>query len=350
MMNSSTPFTFRSLRLLPAALVAAILVSCGSYEQATYNDGIYGDERNASYGEQPVQSSPSSTSYSQYFSDVADQYGEVEGEATVITDVESYSTAGNGPVNGAWGEQVDDVTVNVYNTGGIGAWGYGFANFGYFRPRFYNPYWGSYQGFGWGGGWNNFGVWGSPYIGAGFGWGGWGWNNGFGPGFGFGFGNPYWGGGFYNPYWNGYRYGNSYAYANGYRNGRSGIYGRSNYNLGRSNNVGRAGRTYGRTGRNSTVRPRSTRPGARPSTTRPGAQRPRTTRPGAQAKPRTTRPSAGTSRPRTTRPRTTRPSTQSRPSYRGGSSRSGRSSGMRSSGGSRSSGISRGGSRRGGRN
>jgi hypothetical protein len=200
-------------------LFGVTAVSCGSYQNASkYDaDGIYNstpaDNNTYSYNDGQVtqykdgEVSGQNPNYNSYFKTLQTQY-----PATALTDVESYSSVNdsvandtvayvtNYNANGGWGDNPDNVTVNVYNGGyGWGGWGY--------------PYYAGW--YGWGGGWG----WG---LGWGYGgwYGGWGWNSWYYPSYYYGG----WGGWYYphhhyayNPrYYHGYR-GNSNYYYGGTR-------------------------------------------------------------------------------------------------------------------------------------
>lgn len=219
-----------------APLFLLLLASCGSYQYSGYEDGIYGDsEQQQTSSEELSQNANNNqdqgnTYYKNLFSEKSEFYGQMA-DNIVFTDVESYSSAEGGEEDeiyyedqqayntgrAPWGEDPDQYTVNIYNTGWNGgffnpwAWNsFGFGNF-YYSDLWWDPFYGP-----WGGG---FGPWGavgySPWRGGFLGpWGGggfgprWGWGNRFGFGFG-GFYNGYWGPGFINnPY---------YGHQNNYR-------------------------------------------------------------------------------------------------------------------------------------
>ncbi len=182
---------------LAFSALAALAVSCGSYQQASYydNDGIYGGS-NDRVNVERVQTRPTQNKrqkeedrYAAYFSQKAQQYDEIlDGE--IFTDIDSYTSNGandsisgapltdyyNSPNdysgNGAWGDNPSSVTVNIYdngwnNWGGGGFWGWN-------DPWLWNN-WG-WNNWGWGGygwGWNRWNNWG--WGGYGWGWNNWGW-------------------------------------------------------------------------------------------------------------------------------------------------------------------------------
>lgn len=353
--------------MLPSALIGLLLLSCGTHNQNDYSDadGIYNSD--TQMATEVVDEGPSDSYYKQYFNSKTEAYEDLPEEGAIFTDVDAYSTSEymdeDGYVvveereaeenYGGWGENANNVTVNVY----------GGNNYGYWN----RPYWWYGSGYGY------YNYWASPYYGVGWGWGY--------PFYGYyGYGYPSYYGGYYNNYYNPY-YGNAYngySYTRGrrnsdYYNGRTAA-SRSNYNHrdarnGRSitrqtenarNNSSLTDRnsrfdrsTSPRTTRRSDYNTRSTAPRtfsrntrptsrgiSRPSTTRRSTSRPTNTRSTRNSRPTINR---GTSRPSTrgvSRPsRSSSPSTKS--SSRGGSSRS---SGTRG-GSSRGGGSKRGGGR-----
>ncbi|HKL35319.1 MAG TPA: hypothetical protein VJ899_03420 [Salegentibacter sp.] len=216
--------------LFVAPMFLLLLASCGSYQYSGYEDGIYGDSEQRQSTEEPSQYANNNQDqgnvyYKNLFAEKSQFYGQMA-DNIVFTDVESYSSAAGGEEEiyyedqqgyntgrAPWGEDPDQYTVNIYNTGWNGgffnpwAWNsFGFGNF-FYNDLWWDPFYGP-----WGGG---FGPWGfagySPWRGGFLGpWGGGGfgprWGNRLGFGFGgFGFGgfyNGFWGGGFANnPYY-----------------------------------------------------------------------------------------------------------------------------------------------------
>ena len=246
MIPSITPQKLRFTAF--SGLIGLLLVSCGSYEQASYydNDGIYsgGTERvvvTESRNPQPAARQDGDDFYQNYFGEKSqelDRYLESE----VFTDVDAYTSAQardslaadslgvemgnyyqdyNNDYAGqpGWGDSANNVSINLYGGFGTGwgaGWGWG-TGWGY-------PGW----GYGWGWGWPMpYYRWGWGDPGWGWGWGaGWGW--GWGAGWGWGYPGWGWGPGWGYPGWGwGYPY-----YRNaGYAYGRRGYYGRySNIN------------------------------------------------------------------------------------------------------------------------
>lgn len=339
-MRTKILFIKKAFPILVSALFIVLLSSCGAHNNGyTDGDGIY-TSKDAVTTTEADNEADKTNYYKQYFKSKNGNYADLPEEGAIFTDIEAYSTVDSMDEDGyivteeveysedygAWGSNSDNVTVNIYNTGGYGYgswhrpyWNYGW---GYYSNYWYNPYWGFSYG------------WGYPYYSSYY-------------------CSPY--GGYYSPYYgHGYGYGNSVAYNRGrrnldYLNGRTA--GRNRYATGRdgrsayarSETTRRSNRSAvnsQRTRPNSNSRPSATRPrgNSRPSATRPSTTRPRNpsaTRP--KSRPATRPASRPASRP------TTRPSN---PSNRGGGA-------VRSSGGSRSSGSSTrssGGRRGGGRN
>lgn len=228
-----------SINLL-LALFGFLMVSCGSYQQASYydSDGIYTDApqrvTTERYQQPPAQRravKDDQNVYGNYFGQKAQEYGEIL-DSEIFTDVDSYAAATaqdsldldaednyyydpNNTYEGyaGWGDNATRVNINIYDDWGWGGFGYGlgypwvYGNFGW---GWNNPWRWNY-GWGWNNwGWNNWG-WGFNY---GWGWNnwGWGWNN-------WGWGYPgYWGSFYGHPY---YGYGRGYYGYGGYAWNRS---------------------------------------------------------------------------------------------------------------------------------
>jgi len=309
-------------------------VSCGSFNAASYNDGIYGDtDSNTEKTEETQETSYEDNSGSYYqalFAEKAQLYGQGQSQDSVFTDIDNYSsqsydqsnpdyTSNYGGGDSGFGENPSEVVVNYYGNG----WnnGFGFGGFGY--------------GYGWnrGFGWNNGFGFNRGFGGYGYGWNygygfnGYGWNYGFG-GFGFGgFGFNYgWGNYYYNRGFNR----NQLAFVNGNR----GYYGRNSRAVTSSaNNRSTARRNVGRSS-NSVNSARATRATNSRSSSRnnTGVSRRSSSR---SNNSRATGNSSSRSRSSSTRSSSSRSRSSS---TRSSSSRSSRSSSFgRSSGGSRSS-------------
>ncbi|WP_418509313.1 hypothetical protein [Corallibacter sp.] len=223
-------YILRKIPLLTFFSLSIVLTSCGSYQYTGQdNDGIYNSDSNTvEYEREVTQTSNNGGFYENYFKEKSLEYEMPEEEGDVFTDVDSYE--GNYATENSnepeyttgyagWGNNTEDVTVNVYNSG--------FNNFGW-----YNPY---RAGFGWGY---------SPY-----------WNIGWDY---YGY-SPFFYGGYYGAYypyhWYGYGYGyHNYNYYAPYAYSRRGIV----YQPGRRGNLysrGTIARQYDTNTRNTrTVR------------------------------------------------------------------------------------------------
>ncbi|MGB5189990.1 MAG: hypothetical protein WBN54_07990, partial [Robiginitalea sp.] len=188
-----------------SGLLGFFVISCGSYDQASYydNDGIYSTSvprtESVVVRETPqpqTRTQPSDDGfYQNYFGEKSQELDEyMNGE--VFTDADSYSSTSeidslrleegnyiqnyNNDYGGqpGWGDSGTNVSINLYGGGGWGVgygWGWGYAGYG----------WG-YPGYGWGWGYPGYG-WGWGYPGYGYGW-GWGY-----PGYGWGYPGYGWG-------------------------------------------------------------------------------------------------------------------------------------------------------------
>ena len=297
--------------------IALVFTSCGSYQYAGEdNDGVYGTtETPVEYTEDVAQTRDNNGSYYEnYFKEKSIEFNQ---ENEIFTDIDAYEGeyAEQSPNQNeeqyyaGWGQNNDDVTVNIYS---------GFSGYNFYNPWWYRPY---RYGYGY-----------SPYWSL-----GWGYS---------GFYDPFWCPPYYGGFYGGYSF---YGY-NGYP-----------YNYGYNNFYGRRGVAYNRTRRGSSTLSRANALGRRTAiTSRYGNTRSRvSTRPrrsSVSTQPTRTRvrTNNSTSTPRT-RIRTTKPrsnNTYSTPRTRRSSNmssspRRSSSSISRSSSGSRSSmGSSRGGSRR----
>ena len=206
-----TAYKYTKIKILLFGPLALLLVSCGSYEYAGYeNDGIYSPDNTgneeaytAADYEEHEDSYEEALYYKKLFGEKSEQFGEVAQEGLIFTDVENYTSTGSyddaasletDPFytggHGAWGSQADRISVNIYNDG--------------FYSPFYHPYHNPfYSGY-------------YPYRGYGYGWNDWGWNHGFGYG---GYGYGYGGYAHYNPWrWNNVGWHGGLAY-NSYRYG-----------------------------------------------------------------------------------------------------------------------------------
>ncbi|WP_157893275.1 hypothetical protein [Salegentibacter sediminis] len=232
----------RAVIFISPLILLLLLASCGSTQYSGYEDGIYGD-RSQTYPSETDQSqyatqdNNANTYYKNLFAEKSAIYGEMA-DNIIFTDVEEYTSADAyedeiyeqdtlGYTGGyaPWGNDPDQYTINIYNTGWYGGfynpyrWGWSASYYNrwydpffidpFWGPGYYGPYWGSPYGYS---------PWGSR-IGWGFGFGTY-WGSWFGMGYGYGnyYGHPYnrWG---YN-----YHYRNTYndvAYNTGRRNSYS---------------------------------------------------------------------------------------------------------------------------------
>ena len=240
--------------LLFISLLFLGLSSCVSYDEVVgyEDDGIYG----RSYSDQQVQVKGAealqaedfqSDLYGDYFGQKAQQYNDIL-DSEIFTDPDSYSSEQLRDSTqvvqdstyfsdelyqgyGYWGDNQNQVVINVYDNWGNHGFGWG-----------WNSYWGIGPRWGWG--WNNWG-WGAGWVDPGFalGWNSWGWNR-------WGW-NAGWGGGWG---WNGWGWNSPFPYNNRYAWGRNG--GRRGYGAtglasinslrGRSNLTTASGRTSAR--------------------------------------------------------------------------------------------------------
>ncbi|MEH6765550.1 MAG: hypothetical protein V7655_13685 [Aequorivita antarctica] len=332
---------FNIKRFIPIALAGVftlLLTSCGTYNNGyNENDGIYasGNNTNTEEGSTNVEDPyERSNYYKQYFQSKSNAYSDLPEEGAIFTDIDAYSTTesldeeGNIIIEenyneegyGSWGNNAENVTINIYNSGG-----YGF---------YHNPYW--YGGY-WGWGYPYYGY-STPYWGISYGWS----YPYYGYGYGYGYGYPYYGYGNYNPYYNNSYY-NGVSYNRGRRNtdyNRTEARGRSNVST-RNSSYSRS-ETARRINRND-VRANTTR-STRSGTIRSNNVRttsPNSTR-GIRNTPSNTTRSGSYSQP-TRSNNTVRSTTPSTRSSNSGSVRSSGSSGSSSSGSTRSSGGGRGG-------
>jgi hypothetical protein len=163
-------------------LMGVLLISCGSYQQASYydNDGIYdeGTEKVTVINRYPQQrQQPQATDkdgvYQDYFGNKAEQIDEIM-EDEIFTDVDEYYSGvdgdslvydeqdnyfdNNNDYSGyaGWGDNATSVNINIYEGMGYGFsgfgtpwgwnnWGYGgYYGYGFYSPwryRWSNPWW-----------------------------------------------------------------------------------------------------------------------------------------------------------------------------------------------------------------
>ncbi|MBF6609280.1 MAG: DUF5320 domain-containing protein [Flavobacterium sp.] len=268
-------------------ILTFLIASCSSQRSYQDQDGIYG----SSSDRQVVQQTASNELY---YKDYFGSFTDDSEEAEIFTDVENYRTENDSSVqyatgNPGWGNDNDNITINVYDNN----WGYGM----------WNNYW--YGGWGWNTGWGWNSWYGPSY--------GWGWNSWYGPGWGMGWNN--WYGPNYGWAGYGHYYPNHYSHNSGIRGVRNDMYGRSarntsdrTYTTGRRvnpnysntrNSTYSGTRNQNATSTRNTVRTRTTtgnrNPNYNTTTTRPQTQSP--TRNNTYTPTRSSTPSSGTVRP-----------------------------------------------------
>ncbi|HRV55526.1 MAG TPA: hypothetical protein P5264_08320, partial [Mangrovimonas sp.] len=160
--------SYLNIKSVLLLLVTAGFYSCGSYQYASDNDGIYSSNDDVVYAEEVEQTPAQNNSYYQnYFKEKRMEYEAMNAENEIFTDVDSYSSEADKQQDsidnsyegyGSWGADSNEVVVNVYN-----------------YNNWYNPYWGlnwGYYGWNWNVGWGwggYYGGWYYPYYG-GYGW------------------------------------------------------------------------------------------------------------------------------------------------------------------------------------
>jgi hypothetical protein len=224
-----------------------LLVSCGTYQSAYNDDGIYADVSPKKEEQKVVVLNEREfDNYEQnYFTKKLEVLESID-DNEVFIDVDSYNSNDN---------YVDDEIIDeALNYDASQPWGYEDNNVIVHinlnnDPFMFGNNWN--MGFNNGWGFNNWGIWGNPYWGNRF------WGN-----------NPYWqpfhngeawNGGFNNPYWN-----NRYWNNNRNRNYR---YGRRTANNNNNNRYSRRNSSVNARNRTTTSRRNSTRPRRSSSTT-----------------------------------------------------------------------------------
>ena len=315
--------------------VSAVFISCGTYQQAIIEDGIYADETD-SKGKKKVivvNERAYSNYNADYFAEELELVDEINSE-DIFLEADEYNTIDSVAVNTEpedaltytpnqpWGNgENNDVVINIsvrqdpYWMRDVWAFDpYRFNYWSFNRRRFNNWGWGN--NYFYGNGWNNYYGWSNydPY----------GWNN-----------NIY-GWNFYNRY-----RGTNVAY---HRRGRYGSYGRRSNNVGRRSQLNNSGSVaYNSFTRKNKRKLRSTRNSNTIRNTRNTTTniKPKPTRRTKKAKNTRTVRTTNTVRPnRSTRTTRSTRSTRSTFPNRSSSTRSSRSS-SRSSGSSSSRGSSR---------
>lgn len=204
----TTQFYIRIKRVVLSFLLASLVLSCGSFQGASYfeSDGIYASQT-VVRSERPQATTDNNNYYTQYFKSAAEEgYVEPAADEVYFTDTDSYNSSYQEEVNQElnsqipWGSQTAQTEIVLINNRPNNLWGLsGFAfnfspfwnnyygnpyRFGYGRfydPFFNRPFWNPYGGFA---GWGGFDPFYSPFS--------------------------YYGG-FYNPYGFGFGYGNRWG-------------------------------------------------------------------------------------------------------------------------------------------
>ena len=86
-------------KLFLGLFCATLLISCGSFQSASYfeTDGIYVSKKSNS--QESSQEVTQDTYYSQYFQDVADGYIPETTQETYFTDTDAYTSSGQNQSN-----------------------------------------------------------------------------------------------------------------------------------------------------------------------------------------------------------------------------------------------------------
>ena len=144
-------------------LTAALLLSCGSFQGASYfeSDGIYASKKVVN--QQQVKETNQDSYYSQHFRDVADGYIPETTEETYFTDTDSYTSSNqyqpsdlnNGTGQIPWGGETAQTEIIVVNNSPNYFWG-GLSSFAFRTSSFWNNYYGDSFRFGYGNFFNPF--------------------------------------------------------------------------------------------------------------------------------------------------------------------------------------------------
>ena len=166
-------------KLFLGLFCATLLISCGSFQSASYfeTDGIYVSKKSNS--QESSQEVTQDTYYSQYFQDVADGYIPETTQETYFTDTDAYTSSGQNQSNDIdsgtsqipWGGQTSQTEIIVGNNGPNYFWG-GLSGFAFRTSSFWNNYYGDSFRFGYGNFFNpffnpyqsNFGFWGNQFF------------------------------------------------------------------------------------------------------------------------------------------------------------------------------------------
>ena len=168
-MKTKNLLTLPKIPFLSLLAVGGILVSCGSYQNSSYNDndGIYNSSQKTNDNSTAqVAEDNTNAAYQNYF-----RSKQLAADDEIFVDVEEYTSVNDSTEtrqasssDGSWGSNPSSVTVNVYSSN----WGVNYWNNWYSPYWGYNNWYGSYWGIGWGWGYPSYG-WGYPYYGGGYG-------------------------------------------------------------------------------------------------------------------------------------------------------------------------------------
>ena len=151
-------FFSKSYGVIVTLMCSIILVGCGSYDVATYDDGIYASQtqrpiivNEPAKVEQEKQVSAITPSQQAYFAQKSAEYAQVLNDGEVLTDVDNYSS--QAPENyDSWGNDPNvqtNVTIvnNGWNNWNARRWGYDpFWDWRYRNSVMVDPF---YNNWGW---------------------------------------------------------------------------------------------------------------------------------------------------------------------------------------------------------
>lgn len=151
--------------MVPTALtgiITLLIYSCGVYNNGhTDNDGIYQSESETDLATDNEKASY----YKQYFESKDKDYEDLPEEGLIFTDIEAYNTTESMDEEGyvvveerddydegygGWGDNTEDISINVYNYGGYYGGYYGYYHSPYWYRYWHQPYWYWNIGFYWG--------------------------------------------------------------------------------------------------------------------------------------------------------------------------------------------------------
>ena len=137
-------------------LMGLLFVSCGTYKGTESEDGIYAQHRTVTEKEEVAVVDKTPSKQENYFAKELERYENIDDEAEIFTDEDSYSQDGDSEEtytesNAAWGYDTQDVDVTYHVAydfyhpyHNFGYYGY---NWGYYHypSYYYRPYWGYYN-------------------------------------------------------------------------------------------------------------------------------------------------------------------------------------------------------------